>query len=219
MVILVKFHPFQSILVHWFLKCQCSLLPSPAWTLPIFLKSWTEHSRIPCSIVLYSIGLDFHHQTHRQRSIISTLAQALHLSEFITNCPLLLFPSGILDTFRPGGLVSWHHVREIPFPSVLSNSPSGQSILGGRAFPLRTLNLPGHSLLTCSVSGEESAAALWGFSLMKPLDTWTLPLDLSHFWHFHDPVLVRVGWDPVLCGGAGRRPSGLCSQRHQCRPS
>ena len=26
---------FQSILVHWFLKCRCSLLPSPIWPLPI----------------------------------------------------------------------------------------------------------------------------------------------------------------------------------------
>ena len=29
--------PFQSILVHWFLKCRCSLLSSPIWTLPICL--------------------------------------------------------------------------------------------------------------------------------------------------------------------------------------
>ena len=32
---------FQSILVHWFLKCQYSLLPSPVWPLPIYLDSWT----------------------------------------------------------------------------------------------------------------------------------------------------------------------------------
>ena len=36
-------HPFQSILVHWFLKCRCSLLPSPVWPLPICLDSWTPH--------------------------------------------------------------------------------------------------------------------------------------------------------------------------------
>ena len=33
--------PFQSILIHWFLKCQCSFLPSPVWPLPICLNSWT----------------------------------------------------------------------------------------------------------------------------------------------------------------------------------
>ena len=40
MVIWVKIHPFQSILVHWVLKCQRSLLPSPVWSLPICLDSW-----------------------------------------------------------------------------------------------------------------------------------------------------------------------------------
>ena len=33
--------PFQSILVHWFLECRCSLLSSPVWPLPICLDSWT----------------------------------------------------------------------------------------------------------------------------------------------------------------------------------
>ena len=33
-------HPFQSILVLWFLRCWCSLLPSPVWPLPIYLDSW-----------------------------------------------------------------------------------------------------------------------------------------------------------------------------------
>ena len=34
-------HPFQSILVCYFLKCWCPLLPSPVWPLPICLDSWT----------------------------------------------------------------------------------------------------------------------------------------------------------------------------------
>ena len=34
-----EIHPFQSILVRWFLKCRCSLLPSPVWLLPICLDS------------------------------------------------------------------------------------------------------------------------------------------------------------------------------------
>ena len=42
---------------HWFLKCRCSLLPSPVWPLPICLDSWTSHSRFLCNIALYSIRL------------------------------------------------------------------------------------------------------------------------------------------------------------------
>ena len=41
MVICVKVHSFQSILGHWFLKCRCSLLPSPFWPLPIYLGLWS----------------------------------------------------------------------------------------------------------------------------------------------------------------------------------
>ena len=37
---LSSIHPFQSILVRWFLKCQNSLLPSLVWSFPIFLDSW-----------------------------------------------------------------------------------------------------------------------------------------------------------------------------------
>ena len=100
-------HPFQSILVDWFLKCRCPLLPSPVWPLPIYLDSWTWHSRFLCNIVLYSIGLYFYHQTRPQLSVISTLAQLPHsFCSFISNCPLL-FPSSILDTFWPGRLIFW----------------------------------------------------------------------------------------------------------------
>ena len=31
---------FSYILVHWFLRCQCSILPSPAWPYPVDLDSW-----------------------------------------------------------------------------------------------------------------------------------------------------------------------------------
>ena len=33
--------PFDSILVHWFLKWWCSLLASPVCSLPIYFDSWT----------------------------------------------------------------------------------------------------------------------------------------------------------------------------------
>ena len=46
----------MSIIVHWFLECRRSLLPSLVWPLPICLDSWTWHSRFLCNIALYSIG-------------------------------------------------------------------------------------------------------------------------------------------------------------------
>ena len=61
-----------------FLKCQCSLLPSPVWPLPTFLDSWTQYSRFPCNIALYNIRLYFHHQSHPQLSTVFTLAPPLH---------------------------------------------------------------------------------------------------------------------------------------------
>ena len=35
-----QIRPFSSMLVHWFLKCRCSLLPSPAWPCPAYLDLW-----------------------------------------------------------------------------------------------------------------------------------------------------------------------------------
>ena len=71
-------HAFQSILVHWFLECRRSLLPSLVWSLPICLDSWTWHSRFLCNIALYSIGPCFYHQSHPQLGIIFALAPSLH---------------------------------------------------------------------------------------------------------------------------------------------
>ena len=34
-------HPLLHILVQWFLKCRCLLLPLPVWPFPIYLDSWT----------------------------------------------------------------------------------------------------------------------------------------------------------------------------------
>ena len=66
------------MLVHWFLKCQCSLLLSPVWPLPICLDSWTWHSRFLCNIALYSIRRCFLHQSHPQLGIVFALAPSLH---------------------------------------------------------------------------------------------------------------------------------------------
>ena len=93
-------HPFQSILVRWFLECQPSLLPSPVWPLPIYLNSWTEHFRFLCNIVLYSIGLYFHHQSHPQLGVILLWLHLFILSGVISP----LFFSSILGTYQPGEL-------------------------------------------------------------------------------------------------------------------
>ena len=68
----------QSFLVHWFLKCWCSLLPSPVWPLSICLDSWTYHFRFLCNIALYSIRLYFHHRSHAQLGDVFALALSLH---------------------------------------------------------------------------------------------------------------------------------------------
>ena len=68
----------QSILVHWFLECRHSLLSSPVWPLPIFLDSWTWHSRFLCIIPLYSNGPCFYHRSHPQLGIVFALAPCLH---------------------------------------------------------------------------------------------------------------------------------------------
>ena len=41
---------------------------------PIYLDSWTWHSRFLCNIALYSMGLYFHHQSHPQLVVVFALA-------------------------------------------------------------------------------------------------------------------------------------------------
>ena len=71
-------HPFQFILVRWFLECRRSLLPSPVWPRPICLDSWTWHYRFLCNIALYSIRPCFYHQSHPQLGSAFALAPSLH---------------------------------------------------------------------------------------------------------------------------------------------
>ena len=68
-------------------------------------------------IVLYSIGLYFHHQTHLWLGVMFLFWPShLILSGAISNYPLH-FPSSILDTFWPGRLSFWHHIF-LPFHAV-----------------------------------------------------------------------------------------------------
>ena len=62
------------------------------------------------SPVFCSIGFYFHHQTHPQLSVVSSLAQAL-LSGAISICSPF-FPSSILDIFWPGWLIFQYHIEE-----------------------------------------------------------------------------------------------------------
>ena len=81
-------------------------------------------SSLPCFMDLtFQIPMQYcssQHQTslsqNPQLSVISALAQLLH--SFYSYCPLL-FPSSILDTFQPGGLIFWCHFF-LPFCAVHS---------------------------------------------------------------------------------------------------
>ena len=54
MVIWIQVAPFPSVLVHWFLKCRCSLLLSPVWPHLIYLEF-----NIPGSyVILFFTALD-----------------------------------------------------------------------------------------------------------------------------------------------------------------
>ena len=97
--------PFQYILVHWFLKCQCLLLPS-IWPFPIYHDSWTWHSRFLCNIVLYSIGFTF-----TTRHIDKWVLFPLWLSLFITSGTIsLLLSSNLLGSYRPGKFIFQCHL-------------------------------------------------------------------------------------------------------------
>ena len=62
---------------------------------------WTVNSRCLCNIVLYSIRLYFHHQSHPQLGVVFALAPSLH--SFWSNFPLI--SSSILDTYWPGEFI------------------------------------------------------------------------------------------------------------------
>ena len=93
--------PFLSVLVHWFLRCRCSLLSSPVDHIQFTL---IYGPKLPdfCAILIFTVSnFTFTHQTHSQLSITSNLAQPFHSYEAISKRPLLL-PSSILDTLWPG---------------------------------------------------------------------------------------------------------------------
>ena len=70
-------HPFQSILVRWFLECRHSLSPSRLTTSNL---PWSTDLtfQVRMRIALYSIGPCFYHQSHPQLGAVFTLSPSLH---------------------------------------------------------------------------------------------------------------------------------------------
>ena len=97
---------FPWNLVHWFLNCRCSLLPSPVWPLPIYLDSWTLHSRFLCDIVLYSIGLTSITNHIHHWALFSLWLHLFILSGVISP----LFSSSILGTYWSGKFIFQSHI-------------------------------------------------------------------------------------------------------------
>ena len=108
---------FQSILVHWFLKCWCSLLPSPAWPLPIYLDSWTRtyaiHSMFLC-ILFFSVSGFTSITSHIHSWVLFSLWPRLFIVSGIIS---LFFSSSILGTYQPGEFIFHYHIF-LPFYAV-----------------------------------------------------------------------------------------------------
>ena len=66
-----------------------------------------------CGIVLYSIGLYFHQQSHPQLGVAFALAVSLHSSGVIS--PLI--SSSILGTYQPGEFI-FHYPIFLPFHTI-----------------------------------------------------------------------------------------------------
>ena len=94
----------MSILVHWFLTGQCSLLPFPAWPPQFTLIHGRNISG--SYAILFFTALDVIFTTRHIHSWALFLLWPSHfiLSGAISNCPSL-FPGSILDTYQPGGLI------------------------------------------------------------------------------------------------------------------
>ena len=120
-------YPFQSILVHWFLKCQRSFLPSPVRPLPICLDS----SNIPGSwTTLFFTALDLASITSHIHSCVLFLFW-FHLS-ILSGVVSLLISSSILGTYRPGEFIFQFPIF-LPFHNI--HGFSGQEYWSGLPLP------------------------------------------------------------------------------------
>ena len=97
------------MLVHWFLKCQCSLWPSPIWPLPIYLTFHGPNFHGPNIPGSYAI---FFFRTLVPSPVTSTVGRCFHfgstssffLSAFAALC------SSILGTYQPGEFMFQCHI-------------------------------------------------------------------------------------------------------------
>ena len=119
MVIRIKFTHSSPFYVHWFLKCGCSLLPSPVWPLPIAV---IHGPNLPGSYaILLSTASDFASITIRIHSIPNPLPPRCTVSfkEYCLQLTcngeqlLLLKPLPQSNFRKRGGLFSW--LTAVPF--------------------------------------------------------------------------------------------------------
>ena len=101
MVIWVKFTISSPFLAHWFLKCQCSLFPSPVWPLPFTL---IHGPNVPGSYaVLLFTASDFTSITsHIHNWVLFLLWWRLFILSGVIS-PLI--SSSIWGTYRPGEFI------------------------------------------------------------------------------------------------------------------
>ena len=105
--------PFPTILVRWFLRCRCSLLPSLVWPLPICLDSWTD---IPGSyaILLFTASDLASINSHIHNWVLFLLwLHPFILSGVISS----LISSSILGTYCPGEFLCQYPII-LPFHTV-----------------------------------------------------------------------------------------------------
>ena len=115
----VKFTHPSPLLAHWFLKCRCSLLPSPVWPLPIYL-TLTYHWFIDLTFQVLMLYSSLQHRTLLPSPVTSTTGCCFYfgsglfiLSQVISS----LFSSSITGTYRPGEFIFQCYIF-LPFHTV-----------------------------------------------------------------------------------------------------
>ena len=143
--------------------------------------SWFMDLTFRClyHIVLYSIRLHFHHQIHPWLGVMFLLWPSHVILSGAISYYALLFPSSILDMFRPGGLLFWCHIF-LPFHTV-------HGVLPARILEWFAISPPvDHIFLELSTMTYVSWVALYTMAhtfieLLKPLH--------------HDKAVIHEGWD------------------------
>ena len=169
---------FSSILVHWFLRCWCSLLPFLAWPRPVYLDSCSYLSIFQCNIVLYSIRLS--------PPDISTTEYHFHFG------PASSFFLELLVTALCSSPVAYWT------PSDLGGSSS--SVIHFCLFycpsdsPGKNTGVGCHFLLPCTMFCQNSS--LWPVHLGWPCKVWLM----ASLWLCHNKAVIHkevIKVDPI----------------------